>query len=77
MDMIEKDVSVHFTNNLLMITANWTEARTIKYTNFPAKYMNSRSEIASYAERHSWFNTSSKSILLVFDFYRIFWHFSH
>ena len=26
-------------------TANWLEARTIKYTNFPAKYMNSRSKL--------------------------------
>ena len=35
-------------NNLIMtyahvVTADWLEARTIKYTNFPAKYMNSRS----------------------------------
>ena len=27
------------------ITANWLEAGTIKYTNFPAKYMNSRSKL--------------------------------
>ena len=26
----------------LSLTANWLEARTNKYTNFPAKYMNSR-----------------------------------
>ena len=25
--------------------ANWLEGRTIKYTNFPAKYMNSRSKL--------------------------------
>ena len=29
----------------IYITANWLEARTIKYTNFPAKYMNSRSKL--------------------------------
>ena len=29
----------------LTITANLLEARTIKYTNFPAKYMNSRSKL--------------------------------
>ena len=81
-----------------IFTANWTEARTIKYTNFPAKYTNSRSKLHwnirvvlhqvsvtwnnrwgigipklhDHAERHSAFNTSSKWILLVFDFYDIF-----
>ena len=30
---------------LMSLTANWLEARTIKYTNFPAKYMNSRSKL--------------------------------
>ena len=29
----------------MKFTANWLEARTIKYTNFPAKYMNSRSKL--------------------------------
>ena len=29
----------------MSFTANWLEARTIKYTNFPAKYMNSRSKL--------------------------------
>ena len=28
-----------------VFTANWFEARMIKYTNFPAKYMNSRSKL--------------------------------
>ena len=27
------------------LIANWLEGRTIKYTNFPAKYMNSRSKL--------------------------------
>ena len=29
----------------MRITANWTEARTIQYTNFPVKYMNSCSKL--------------------------------
>ena len=29
----------------LSVIANWLEGRTIKYTNFPAKYMNSRSKL--------------------------------
>ena len=33
-------------------------------------------ELQVHAERHSAFNTGSKWILLVFDFY-IFWYFSH
>ena len=87
----------------LVIIANWLEGRTIKYTNFPAKYMYSRSklhwnihvvlclvsvtwnnhrgigipELRDHAERHSAFNTSSMWILLIFDFYDIFWYFSH
>ena len=32
-------------NYFWSITANWLEGRTIKYTNFPAKYMNSRSKL--------------------------------
>ena len=28
-----------------LFIANWLEGRTIKYTNFPAKYMNSRSKL--------------------------------
>ena len=34
-------------------------------------------ELSNIAERHSLFNTSSKWIVLVFDFYDIFWYFSH
>ena len=30
---------------LMRITADWTEARTIQYTNFPVKYMNSCSKL--------------------------------
>ena len=30
---------------LMYFTANWLEGRTIKYTNFPVKYMNSRSKL--------------------------------
>ena len=77
------------------LTANWTEARTMKYTNFLAKYINSPSklhwiihvvlcqvsvmcnnrlgigisELQDRAEPHSAFNTTSKWILLVFNFY--------
>ena len=77
--------------------ANWLEGRTIKYTNFRAKYMKSRSklhwnihvvlclvsvtwnnrwyigilEFHDHAERHCAFNSSSKRILLLFDFYDI------
>ena len=36
--MINNDICFIF-------TANWLEARTIKYANFPAKYMNSRSKL--------------------------------
>ena len=32
-------------NRNVGFTANWLEARTIKYINFPAKYMNSRSKL--------------------------------
>ena len=32
-------------NMLRSFTANWLEGRTIKYTNFPGKYMNSRSKL--------------------------------
>ena len=31
--------------NLCCFTANWLEAQTIKYTDFQAKYMNSRSKL--------------------------------
>ena len=32
-------------NLIKVLIANWLEGRTIKYTNFPAKYMNSRSKL--------------------------------
>ena len=31
--------------NITSFTANWLEAQTIKYNNFPAKYMNSHSKL--------------------------------
>ena len=45
-----KEGDFHFSNfpNLTcmaLVIANWLEGRTIKYTNFPAKYMNSRSKL--------------------------------
>ena len=36
-----KLVVIHF----IRLTANWLEGRTIKYTNFPAKYTNSRPKL--------------------------------
>ena len=36
---------VHFTLYMNNLTANWLEGGTIKYTNFPAKYMNFRSKL--------------------------------
>ena len=36
---------LQYMNVIRPFIANWLEGRTIKYTNFPAKYMNSRSKL--------------------------------
>ena len=38
-------ISMAILKNFFKSVANWLEGRKIKYTNFPAKYMNSRSKL--------------------------------